>query len=213
MYFDLCFERTEKMNEEEKEQTAGAIPDEADGRPPVDPKNKLYTVISLLIFAVIYVGGEYVKDNFTLRYALFCDSFTSAEETAITEEVFGDTEIPPGTSLKFARYHRNFDRDCFYAAFEVPEEYFEDGTEKFAEERLPYAVGDPEEDVRLTVFSRPDNVPDFVYGDSYVCIDDPKKSCMIYGGEDGFTAVFQAAGYEGAGVDILRESGVKIPVR
>lgn len=201
------------MNEEEKIQPDETAASEDEGRPPVDPHNKLYTVISLLIFAVLYFGWGYVKDNFTFRYSLFCDELTAESSAVITEEIFENSTPPEEITLKFARYNKNFDRDSLYAAFELPESYFEDGTEDFAEKYLPFIAGDPEIDVRLTVFSRPDNVPDYVYGDSYVSIDDPNQSCMIYEQDGSYMAVFRLSGYDGIIISILRENGVKIPVR
>ena len=55
------------------EENLPAVDNEDEGRPPVDPKNKLYTVISLLIFAVLYAGWYFIKDNFTLTYALYAE--------------------------------------------------------------------------------------------------------------------------------------------
>lgn len=45
-----------KNDELPSEENAQDTENDEDTRPPVDPKNKLYTFISLLIFAVLYIG-------------------------------------------------------------------------------------------------------------------------------------------------------------
>ena len=69
------------------EENLPVVDKEDEGRPPVDPKNKLYTVISLLIFAVLYAGWYFIKDNFTLTYALYADSLTESQMAQVMNEL------------------------------------------------------------------------------------------------------------------------------
>ena len=183
--------------------------DEDEGRPPVDPKNKLYTFLSLLIFAVLYLGWQLIKGNIYFSYALFADSFTPEERAAVISEI-PMLSLPEGAELSYARLHRNFDGNCFYAAFSLPEELAED--EEFPESFIPFPCGDPEIDIRMTVYPENGAVPDYVYGDCYVNIGDPRMSCMIYEDGDRYTAVFRISGYSG---DMGRkiDSWEKTPVK
>ena len=173
------------------EENLPAVDNEDEGRPPVDPKNKLYTVISLLIFAVLYAGWYFIKDNFTLTYALYADSLTESQMAQVMNEL-ELTELPEGAELSYARMHRNFDSDTLYAEFRLPDGFTEDE--------------------RFTVYPTPDMNADFVYGDSYVCIDNPMKSCLIYEGDDGTYALFRTDDCDPS-VKTAFKDGVKIPVK
>lgn len=178
-------------------------------RPAPDPKNKLYTFLSLLIFAVLYVGWQLIKDNIYFSYALYSDKFTAEEKSAVIAELPQFDEALQ-SELKYARLHKNYDRNSFYAAFSLPAEAAED--EEFTEKLISFSYGDPEYDIRMTVFPDPDVIPDYVYGDCYVSTEDPKISCMIYPEGESCIAVFRISDYSG---DIARrvEDWEKIPVK
>ena len=84
--------------------------------------------------------------------------------------------------------------------------------EDFAEVLIPYEYGNVAEDERFTVYPTPDMNADFVYGDSYVCIDNPMKSCLIYEGDDGTYALFRTDDCDPS-VKTAFKDGVKIPVK
>lgn len=198
-----------KRDEQSAETKVPEFNEDGVPRPAPDPKNKLYTFLSLLIFAVIYLGWHFIKGNIYFSYALYADEFTAEERAAIMSQLpQPDTELQ--AELKYARLHKNFDGSSFYAAFSVPAEALED--EELIDKLISFPCGDPEYDIRMTVYPDPDVVPDYVYGDSYVSTDDPKISCMIYSEGDSCTAVFRIAGYSG---DIERrvENWEKIPVK
>lgn len=182
--------------------------EQEDDRPPVDPHNKLYTVLSLLIFAVLYVGVQFFKQNFTLAYALYDDAPTPENQTVILREIGMDT-LPEGFELQYARLHRNFDGNTLYIAVSLPEELSD--TEGFAEKYIPYEYGDVVTDERFTIYPDPDMTADYVYGDSYVCVDNPMKSCLIYEDGSGYTAVFRTDEYDPRVRAVLKD-GVKISV-
>ena len=174
------------------EENLPAVDNEDEGRPPVDPKNKLYTVISLLIFAVLYAGWYFIKDNFTLTYALYANSLTESQMAQVMNEL-ELTELPEGAELSYARMHRNFDSDTLYAEFRLPDGFTED--EDFAEVLIPYEYGNVAEDERFTVYPTPDMNADFVYG-----------------GDDGTYALFRTDDCDPS-VKTAFKDGVKIPVK
>lgn len=179
-----------------------------DSRPPVDPKNKLYTFLSLLIFAVLYIVWQLIKSNVYFSYALYADDFSEEERAAVV----GEISMPQGfegAELRYARLHRNFDGNSFYAAFFINDisEY-----EELPDTLITFPYGDPEYDSRLTVYPDPDVIPDYVYGNSYVSTDDPGVRCMIYSENNGYTAVFRIADYTG-NIRNRVDNWEKIPVR
>jgi len=192
-----------------KDETLPDVENDDDSRPPVDPKNKLYTVISLLIFAVLYVGWYFIKENITFTYALYADSLNETQTEQILNEL-EITQLPEGTKLSFARLHKNFDSNILYAQFLLPDGFTED--EGFAEALIPYEYGNVAEDERFTIYPTPDMTADYVYGDSYVCIDDPFKSCLIYESDGETYALFRTDDYDSSIKDAFKD-GIKIPVK
>lgn len=197
-----------KNDELPSEENAQDTENDEDTRPPVDPKNKLYTFISLLIFAVLYIGWQIIKANVYFSSALYADDFSEEEKAAVISEIPLSQEIG-GAELRYARLHQNFDGNSFYAAVFLPDisEY-----EELSEAVLTFPYGDPEYDSHLTVYPDADIIPDYVYGDSYVSTDDPRVSCMIYGEGDGYVAVFRIADYSG-NIKNRVEDWEKFPVR
>ncbi len=192
-----------------EEITENSSENNDEGRPPADPKNKLYTVISLLIFAVLYVGWYFIKDNFVFTYALYTENLNQEQLLIIEREL--QAEIPEGAELQFARLHRNFDSDMLYAAFLLPEGIEEN--ENFADEMIPYQYGNVVRDERFTVYPYADMTADYVYGDSYVCIDNPLRSCLIYKEDGNHYALFRTNEYDRSAVADSFENAVKIPLR
>lgn len=192
------------------EEINASVPDRDEGdRPPVDPKNKLYTVISLLIFAVLYAGWYFIKDNFTLTYALYADSMSAEQLSLIEREL--EADIPEGAELEYARLHRNFDSDMLYASFRLPQDITDD--ENFADSLIPYRYGDVDADRQFTVYPDADMTVDYVYGDNYVCVDDPMKSCLIYEDNGETYALFRTNKYDSSVIKEAFGDAVKIPLK
>ncbi|MDE6594301.1 MAG: hypothetical protein K2K57_14710 [Oscillospiraceae bacterium] len=178
--------------------------DEDEGRPPVDPKNKLYTVISLLIFAVGYFGYHYIADNFSLESAYFIEAPAGDEAAAFVREI-GWEYLPEGSEFLYARLHKNFDDNALYCAFLLPEA-IEDPSD--FEEYIPFDWAGPVSDERFTIYPEDNMIPDYVYGDSYVYREDPKIRCLIYKENDRYTAVFRTTDYGGGVRDIMRRGKI-----
>lgn len=183
------------------------IPDEDEGRPPVDPKNKLYTFLSLLIFAVGYLGYHYIADNFSIEAAYFLESPPAETASLISEEICEG--LPEGSKLLYARLHSHFDDNAVYCAFSLPPEIKEPAD---LEEYIPYEWGDPVRDERFTIFPNANMTPDYVFGDSYVSREDPKIYCVVYENGDSLAAVFRTTEYSRRLQDMLMD-GVRINAR
>lgn len=178
-----------------------------EGRPPVDPKNKLYIFLSLLIFAAGYVGFHYLAENFSPEAAYFLENIPPEAEQVIAGEVCGT--LPEGSGFLYARLHRNFDDNALYCAFSLPGDIEESSD---FEDYIPYEFGDRVEDERFSILPEASMTADYVFGDCYVCRDDPKIYCVVY--EDGgqFTAVFRTTVYSGRVKEIFRDA-VRINAR
>lgn len=161
-------------------------------RPPRDPKNGLYTVLSLLIFAVCYIGYRLISANITLVYALH----EEAPHEQLRKAVYQQMDIgymPEGAELMYIRLHRNFDEDRLYVSFSLPDDIDE---EEFAERYIPYECGNTVIDERFAVYPEPDRKADYVFGDLYVNREDPLTSCLIYEDSGQRIAVFSTDKYD-----------------
>ncbi len=189
------------MNNEEnnKLSKAAEAPEEEDTRPPVDPHNKLYTFLSLLIFAVLYLGWQIFRANFALTYSLYGDSLSFGEgalNTVLSETGLTDAggSLPDGFEFEYARLQRNrFDNNNLYVALLLPEEI--EAADDFAEMYIPFEYGNVSEDERVTLYPDPDLSAYYVYANRYVSIDDPMKSFIVYKSSDRFTAVYKSSDY------------------
>lgn len=180
---------------------------EDEGRPPVDPNNKLYTFLSLLIFAVVYIGWQLVKDEFSMVYVLH-NSAPSDGCTQIVLREIGMDVFPEDMKVDYFRVSRGFDDNALYISLVLPEEY--DDSED-AESIIPYEYGNIVHDERFTIYDEESMDADFVYGDSYVCVEDPKKSVLIYEENDRLVALFRTVDYSSEIVPAMKE-GTKINV-
>lgn len=178
-----------------------------EGRPPVDPNNKLYTFLSLLIFAVCYAAVQFIKQNVTLSYALYEDSPTAECVETVCGDIIGTNKLPAGCEVQYIRIHRNFDNNRIYMSVSLPVSENEDpDIEGLAKAFIPYDYGDILEDERFAVYPYPDMRADYVYGSSFVCINDPAKSCLIYEDGNGYTAVFIDLKYDSRVREALSDS-------
>lgn len=159
-------------------------------RPAPDPKNKLYTVISLLIFAVIYIAVSVIKNNISFSYMQYLDSFTPWAETALLDEM--DIEaLPESAVIEYARLHKSYGDSVFYVSVLLPDSFCTQ--EDFPDPIIGFSYGDVVEDSRFTVYPEPDTTPDYIYGDCYVCIDDPDRYVIIYEDSEGVHSVYRCA--------------------
>lgn len=189
-------EETKKTNENTSQENEPELNEDGVPRPVPDPKNKLYVVISLLIFAVLYFGWNLLKENITFSYSMYLDSFSAEAEERVLAQM-GLERLPDGAELDYARFHSNFGSDCFYAAVTLSEEFA--GSEDFPDGLISFEYGDVVYDSRFTVYPEAEPKADYIYGDCYVCIDDPSEYFVIYEENDSYTAVYSTK-------DISREA-------
>ena len=194
-----------KLTEKDSDST-----DETDAdsdRPPRDPKNGLYTFLSLLIFAVCYGGYRLIGQNISLIYALH-ESSPAEQLIQQTITEFGMAEVPSGTKIDYIRLHHNFDNDRLYFSLSVTDDMSD---EDIAEELLPFESGDPERESRVMLFPDADTVPVYVYADVYVNNSDPYMSAMFYE-EDGTQHLVLCTSRHERGLEKLFGSN-KIPIK
>ncbi len=163
-----------------------------DERPPRDPKNGLYTVLSLFIFAVCYIGVRLISANITLVYALHEESPGEQLKTAVYQQM-NIKEMPEGAELMYIRLHRNFDEDRLYMSFLLPYDLDE---EDFADRYIPYECGNTVVDERFAVYTEPDRSTDYIFGNKYVSRENPLTSCIIYEDNGRKIAVFSTNDYD-----------------
>ena len=179
----------EAENAGEVSSSDDQISAEQDDRPPRDPNARLYTFLSLLIFAVCYIGWRLISQNIILSYALYEDT-PSPElmENALSQA--GLSGIPEGWELEYIRLHSGFDNDRLYICLSS-----EDDDIYSAPDMLPFDCGDPSEEMRFSVMPRADMEQRAVFGRMYTDISDPFRSCVIY--EDGdIYALFCTSDYD-----------------
>lgn len=194
----------EKISSEALEDKENESVSDNNDRPPVDPHNKLYTVITLLIFAVIYGGFQYLKANFTLETAYYDNSINEQQAEVFLSEI-GMDELPEGAELKYVRMHRNFDNDAVYIALSVNEDF--ESFDENADEYVRYEYARAEEGLRYTVYPMGDMNADYVYGNSYVSIENPGNSCLVYEEEDeSYTALYRVCDYSVAVSESFKDS-------
>ena len=205
-------EKEEKIVSDTDEVSVDTEENEDEQRPPVDPKNGLYTAISLIIFAVCYLGWMLISDSIDQSYSLYSESFNE-RETEIITDLMGYEAIPEGVTLQSARLNKGFDGNMLYINLSCGEvtESEDDDTDVIAA-LLPFQSGDPERDVRYGIYV-PDEEEirmDYVYADSYVDISDPTNMCIVY--EDGDETVIQLriSSYDSSAAEKAFGSGVKI---
>lgn len=196
----------------EKTEETTAEENEDEGRPPVDPNNKLYTFLSLLIFAVIYTAYQLISQNISLSYAVYEDDPSEASINAVLDAV-GAEQLPEGCELQYMRMHRNFDGDTIYVSVSLPDDD-EDSLDldELAAKYIPYRYGDGASDERFAVYPYADMTADYVYGNSYISVEDPSDSCIVFQDGDGYTAVFRTTKYD-AHVRESFKDGIRINVK
>lgn len=175
----------EKINEDTAENEVNDIEIVSDG-PIHEPKQNyiIYTVISILLFAVLYSCWKFLVPKLFRDYTISVSgSSFSAEQLEIVKSY---TEIDCD-NISEAVFSRTNGRASVVIYYENIED-----TQDFAENRINFEYGDPEEDVRSEIYPYGNSVPEYVYGERYVNIGDPGISCLIYEYDDDFYAKYRS---------------------
>lgn len=146
--------------------------------PHHEPKSNyvIYTIISVAIFAILYIGGKYLISNLFKDYYMIADrSELSAEEL---EAVKKYTKIDSDAFSKI-RIDRINMQNCITVYYENT-----DSADKFADNCICYEYGNVVEDIRTEIYPYQNTIPEYVFASSYVNIDDPNVYCLLYSYED-----------------------------
>ncbi|MGN0695446.1 MAG: hypothetical protein ACI4J5_01630 [Oscillospiraceae bacterium] len=166
-------ENTEDITEEsEKPEEEAELNDEGQPRPPVDPRNGLYTFLSLLIFAVCYVGYHFISINFFTPYYLTKTEFTASEAQLLESTV--NIPLPENAVISYGKLGSGVDGDRLHIR------YSGIGDEDAFIGSAPFDCLPVEEEVRVSVFRDETADVDYVFADTYTDSADPAYTLMIY---------------------------------
>lgn len=131
----------------------------------------IYTIISILLFAVLYTGVQFAKHAMFRDYTITVDggSITAEQSEAIKEYTgfdFGNIE-----QLILIRENNAFSAEILYNTGEYS---------SFAEDFENYAEDDSDGENRLAVYPYGNSVPEYVYSRYFVNADAPDMRCYIY---------------------------------
>ncbi|MCI5751209.1 MAG: hypothetical protein MR038_01825 [Oscillospiraceae bacterium] len=165
-------ETTEDITENEKPGEEVELNDEGQPRPPVDPRNGLYTFLSLLIFAVCYVGYHFISINFFTPYYLTKTEFTAAEAQVLESTV--NIPLPENAVISYGKLGSGVDGDRLHIR------YSGIGDEEAFIESAPFDCIPVEEEVRVSIFRDETADVDYVFADTYTDSADPSYTLIIY---------------------------------
>ncbi|MGN0587219.1 MAG: hypothetical protein ACI4JF_08030 [Oscillospiraceae bacterium] len=146
----------------------------------IEPRrnNVIYTVISVLIFAMIYGVWHFAQTKLFRDYSMTVSgSELSAEQLDIAADFSGIS----WDRIDHIRLDKTNGKTSAVICFR------ETGApEDFADMAIMYEYGDIAEDIRTEIYPYGNGVPEYVFADSYVNIDDPSRYCLVYSynGED-----------------------------
>lgn len=131
----------------------------------------IYTIISILLFAVLYTGVQFAK------YAMFRDYTITVDGSSITSEQSDAIKDYTGFNfenieqLTLTRENNNFSAEILYNTGNYS---------SFAEDHENYAEDDTNAENRLAVYPYGNSVPEYVYSRYFVNADKPDMRCYIY---------------------------------
>ncbi|MGN1304720.1 MAG: hypothetical protein ACI4YB_06760 [Oscillospiraceae bacterium] len=131
----------------------------------------IYTIISILLFAVLYTGVQFAKHAMFRDYTITVDggSITAEQSEAIKEYTGFDFENIE--QLILTRENNAFSAEILYNTGEYS---------SFAEDFENYAEDDSDGENRLAVYPYGNSVPEYVYSRFFVNADAPDMRCYIY---------------------------------
>ena len=144
-------------------------------------QNMLYTVISIVLFIVIYFGGGKVLERINRTYMIYCYPGTVSEEKLI--KLYDICGISEACDIEFegARLRKDggYETAVLFSGI--------GGKESFAENVIDFEYGDLVEDIRTEFYPYPENptLAEYAYAARYVDINDPNRyiSVFEYNGE------------------------------
>lgn len=147
-------------------------------RPAPDPKNGLYTVISLLLFAALYIGGKFISENFFVPYTVTLTEFSERSAQILNFEA--SEIIPESAVLSYARLSYGTDDNRLYLRYELSaREEYENYllSESFITENPD---GEEIAEERISVYRNEYSDLDYVYGNIYASTEYPDIILRVY---------------------------------
>lgn len=177
----------EKTNEEITENEINGTEAVSDG-PVHEPKQNyiIYTVISVLLFVVLYSCWKFVVPKLFRDYTFSVSGGSLTAEQLEIVKRYTEIDCENISEAVFQRTNGKASVAIYY-------ENIVDAQD-FAENCINFEYGDPEEDVRSEIYPYGNSVPEYVYGERYVNIGDPDASCLIYEYDGDFYAEYRSSG-------------------
>ena len=138
----------------------------------VEPRrnNVIYTVLSVLIFALIYGIWHFAQTKLFRDYSMIVGGDMLTEEQL---DIAADFSGVSWDKIDHIRLDRVGGKTSAVIC------YCETG-EDFADTAIMYEYGDIAEDIRTEIYPHGNDVPEYVFADSYVDIENPARYCLLY---------------------------------
>ena len=158
--------------EKETEEVTELIEEEPPYKKEPRQNYVIYTVISVILFFILYFGVNFVTGKINAEYYMTVDGSQLTDEQKGIISDYASIDCTDITAVKLKRVNRS----------SVVTVYFENtgDPETFAEERIMFEYGDVVEDLRIEIFPYGNETVEFVYASSYVNIDNPNVYCHVY---------------------------------
>lgn len=138
-----------------------------------EPKQNyvIYTIISILLFAVLYAGFQFGKNMLFRDYIIDVKGtdLTAEQLAVVNNEVEMDFSEPE--QLRFVRENNIFSVEILYNAGVYTD---------FAEDYENYVEDDSNDGHRLEIYPYGNSVSEYVYARYFVNADFPDRACYLY---------------------------------
>lgn len=131
----------------------------------------IYTIISILLFAVSYTGVQIAKHALFRDYTITVDGSSITSEQAESIKKYTNFDFENIEQLILTRENNAFSAEILYNTGDYT---------NFAEDYENYAEDDSDGENRLAVYPYGNSVPEYVYSRYFVNIDAPDMRCYVY---------------------------------
>lgn len=143
----------------------------------------IYTIISILLFAVLYTGYQLAKHALFRDYTVTVDGKSITSEQSEIIKDYTNFDFENIEQLILTRENNSFSAEILYNTGDYA---------SFAEDYENYAEDDSDGENRLAVYPYGNAVPEYVYSRYFVNADAPDMRCYVYeyGGNNYLKLVF-----------------------
>lgn len=144
----------------------------------------IYTIISILLFAVLYTGFQFAKHALLRDYTIKVDGNSVSAEQLEDIKDYTNFEFENIEQLILTRENNSLSAEILYNIGDYS---------NFSEDYENYAEDDSDGENRLAVYPYGNSVPEYVYSRYFVNADVPDMRCYIYeyGGENYLKLTFE----------------------